>query len=73
MLIAMDGNNSAKRIPKRRAKEDGGALASREREDTREGGGDYFLSREEVDRWANEVMAPMVHAKVRRYFCSISL
>jgi hypothetical protein len=64
MLLAMDGNNSAKRIPRRKAADDGVTLQSNERIDTREGGGDYFLSREDVDKWAKEVLNTLVHAKV---------
>jgi hypothetical protein len=64
MLLAMDGNNSAKRIPKRKLKDDGVALVSSERTDTREGGGDYFLSREDVDKWAEEAVNAAVHAPV---------
>jgi hypothetical protein len=64
MLLAMDGNNSAKRIPRRKTRDDGVALQSCEQIDTREGGGDYFLSREAVDKWAEEVMNTLVHAKV---------
>jgi hypothetical protein len=66
MLVAMDGNNSAKRIPKRKTKDDGVTLMSTERIDTREGGGDYFLSREDVDKWAKEVENAAVHAPVSR-------
>jgi hypothetical protein len=69
MLLAMDGNNSAKRIPKRTTGDDGVMSVSHERTDTREGGGDYFLSREAVDMWAKEVLASAVHAKV----CSFCL
>jgi hypothetical protein len=64
MLLAMDGNNSAKRIPKRKTKEDGVTLVSSEWTDGREGGGDYFLSREDVDKWAKEVLGSTVHGKV---------
>jgi hypothetical protein len=66
MLIAMDGNNSAKRIPRRMTKDDGTTLLVAERIDTREGGGDYFLSRKNVDKWAEEVENTAVHAPVSR-------
>ncbi|THU97173.1 hypothetical protein K435DRAFT_663150 [Dendrothele bispora CBS 962.96] len=53
MMIAVDGNNSLKRLERRdRPTEEGGVLgSSRERMDLRVGGGDYFLSTEEVDKW----------------------
>ncbi|TFK59396.1 hypothetical protein BDN72DRAFT_780810, partial [Pluteus cervinus] len=48
MLITMDGNNSLKRVLRRDPK--GGE--SVERVDTRCVGGDYYLPRDDVDRWA---------------------
>jgi hypothetical protein len=62
MLLTMDGNNSAKRIPRRR-ENDEGATISIERLDERLGGEGYFLLREEIERWANEVTSS-VHSKV---------
>jgi hypothetical protein len=69
MLFAMDGNDSAKRIARRREDEEG--LQSSERLDSRVGGEEYFLSRDEVDRWAHEV-ASAAHAKVGS-FCYLAL
>ncbi|KAK6975041.1 hypothetical protein R3P38DRAFT_3335209 [Favolaschia claudopus] len=67
MLITMDGNNSLKRI----LRKDRGAVdeegiplrGNRERHDPRaeEAGGDYFLSRERVNRWAKERLAEEVN------------
>ncbi|KAK1220387.1 hypothetical protein PQX77_016845 [Marasmius sp. AFHP31] len=60
MLFTMDGNDSLKRVTRRgqgtdsEGNEGGGLGPSKEREDSRQGGGDYFLSREEVDRWARD-------------------
>lgn len=57
MLLTMDGNNSLKRLQRRHHSVDAegniikGGGASRERMDSREGGGTYFLSRAEVDEW----------------------
>lgn len=53
-LLTFDGNDSAKRIL-RRTKGDGedtGRVA--ERLDGRNGGGDYFLPRDAVNKWAKE-------------------
>ncbi|KAG6818274.1 hypothetical protein H0H93_006352 [Arthromyces matolae] len=57
MLVTMDGNDSLKRILRRKAggvDEDGEEEvgASKELKDDRDIGGDYYLSRERVDRWA---------------------
>ncbi|KAJ8092968.1 hypothetical protein PM082_011288 [Marasmius tenuissimus] len=50
-LAAMDGNDSLKRVERREQSEDGMPGRVKERPDDREGGGDYFLSVEEVDAW----------------------
>ncbi|KAG6835989.1 hypothetical protein H0H93_012471 [Arthromyces matolae] len=65
MLVTMDGNDSLKRILRRKAgvvDEDGEeeAGASRELKDDREIRGDYYLSRERVDRWAKERVQEML-------------
>ncbi|KAK7018516.1 hypothetical protein R3P38DRAFT_3320220 [Favolaschia claudopus] len=56
ILKTMDGNNSLKRVLRRRktdgSEEEPTLGPSVEREDPRDGGEDYFLSRERVDRWA---------------------
>ncbi|KAF7374152.1 hypothetical protein MSAN_00296900 [Mycena sanguinolenta] len=64
MLTTMDGNDSLKRVL-RRSKTDGSEDEptlgpSIEREDSRDGGDDYFLSREEVDRWAKDRVADIL-------------
>lgn len=56
MLVAQDGNDSLKRVDGRKeAGDDSKAEAmearSTNRFDPRQAGGDYFLSREEVDKW----------------------
>jgi hypothetical protein len=66
MLLTMDGNDSLKCILRRAPVDDpaeGGAEPdgpqvgeSRELPDSRKVGGDYFISREHVDRWAKDVL-----------------
>ena len=68
MLTTMDGNDSLKRVL-RRAKTDGSEDEptlgpSMEREDSRDGGEDYFLTREQVDRWAKKRVAEILPADV---------
>ncbi|KAJ8073036.1 hypothetical protein PM082_019904 [Marasmius tenuissimus] len=54
-LGAMDGNDSLKRVERRETTgENGGPGRLKEREDPREGGREYFLSREEVDWWERD-------------------
>ena len=57
-LLAMDGNNSLKRLATRGDRKDG---------DARDFESDYFLSREYVEQFANEVKAsnPKRHREVR--------
>ncbi|KAF7330728.1 hypothetical protein MSAN_02445400 [Mycena sanguinolenta] len=57
----MDGNDSLKQVL-RRSKMDGSEDEpmlgpSTEREDSQDGGDDYFLTREQVDRWAKDRVA----------------
>ncbi|KAF8181741.1 hypothetical protein K438DRAFT_2169043 [Mycena galopus ATCC 62051] len=64
ILVTMDGNDSLKRVL-RRAKTDGSEEEpllgpSKEREDSRDGGEDYFLTREEVDNWAKGRVADIL-------------
>ncbi|PPR06009.1 hypothetical protein CVT24_004721 [Panaeolus cyanescens] len=59
MLVTMDGNDSLKRIVRR--KDDGAGEAgevgeSSERPDAREVQGDYYLTQQEVDKWARDVV-----------------
>lgn len=66
ILVTMDGNDSLKRILRRdppAAPAEGEATPegpevgeSRERPDSRKVGGDYLISRENVDRWAKTVL-----------------
>ncbi|KAG6847569.1 hypothetical protein H0H93_007343 [Arthromyces matolae] len=65
MLVTMDGNDSLKRILRRKAggvDEDGEeeSGASKELRDDRDVRGDYYLSRERVDRWAKERLQEML-------------
>ncbi|KAJ6456535.1 hypothetical protein C8R45DRAFT_943719 [Mycena sanguinolenta] len=69
ILTTMDGNDSLKRVL-RRAKTDGSEDEptlgpSVEREDSRDGGEDYFLTREQVDRWAKERVAEILPADAK--------
>ena len=68
MLATMDGNNSLKRVLRRDIvipadvpdSSDGPTVgASKERPDSRKVGGDYYLSREQVDEWAKESLAKL--------------
>lgn len=68
MLITMDGNDSLKRILRREAPmfdENGQEepATSKELKDNHEVGGDYYLNRERVDRWAREVLEEMLPTK----------
>ncbi|KIK69852.1 hypothetical protein GYMLUDRAFT_150446 [Collybiopsis luxurians FD-317 M1] len=60
MMVAMDGNDSLRRVERKTEAgddstvESSGAGSVLEWYDPREGGGDYFLSRREVDNWAEE-------------------
>jgi KDZ transposase-like protein len=67
MLVTMDGNDSLKRILRRKpAPESGDELnvppvgESRELADSRKVGGGYYISRERVDRWAKEVLEDLL-------------
>ncbi|KAM6490953.1 hypothetical protein JOM56_001313 [Amanita muscaria] len=55
MLITMDGNNSLKRLRRDARNEDIGELHN-ERPDPRKAPGDYYLTREEVDKWMKDMM-----------------
>ena len=62
MLVTMDGNDSLKRILRRKpdtglSTEAEAVQPSNEREDSRTVGGDYYISRERVDRWSKEILA----------------
>jgi hypothetical protein len=52
----MDGNDSLKRIRTRFMDEDGVPGRSCEHADSRTVHGDFFLAREEVDKWADEAL-----------------
>lgn len=66
MLATWDGNNSLKRLAKNELVEnvdgtDTPALGkSKEFADTRVAGGDYYLTREEVDAWSKESIKAML-------------
>jgi hypothetical protein len=56
VLITMDGNNSLKRMRRDLKSEDKVDERGHERPDSRAAPGDYYLTREEVDKWAKGVM-----------------
>ena len=67
MLVTMDGNDSLKRILRRKPATELGEEGnvplvgeSRELADSRQVGGGYYLSRERVDRWAKEVVEELL-------------
>ena len=69
MLATMDGNDSLKRILRRtvdlpQADDDGDKTpnvgTSKERPDSRKVGGDYYLTRENVDKWAKESLVKLL-------------
>ncbi|KAJ7050772.1 hypothetical protein C8F01DRAFT_1000087 [Mycena amicta] len=63
MLVTMDGNDSLKRVLRREGvaeDSDRTVGASAEREDSRDGGDGYFLSREVVDRWARRQLGNLL-------------
>ena len=65
MLWAMDGNNSLSRLLRRSAtsQDDEATLGpSCERNDTRNLSGDMYISRDDVDKWAREVVAQVQSA-----------
>jgi hypothetical protein len=66
MIACMDGNDSLKRMARRENTIDddgnqvrGEASTSNERDDSRVGGGDYFLSQEEVNKWGKGALKDM--------------
>jgi hypothetical protein len=67
MLVTMDGNDSLKRILRRKPAPESGEEGdvplvgeSRELADSREVEGGYYLSREKVDRWAKDVVEELL-------------
>ncbi|KAJ3769675.1 hypothetical protein FB446DRAFT_648232 [Lentinula raphanica] len=56
LLATWDGNNSLKRLRRTERVDDDMPQLGKSKEgiDTRQAGGDYYLSREEVDRWSKE-------------------
>ncbi|KAJ6447724.1 hypothetical protein C8R45DRAFT_948397 [Mycena sanguinolenta] len=69
MLTTIDGNDSLKRVL-RRLKTDGSEDEptlgpSREWEDSQDGGEDYFLSQERVDKWAKDRVADILLCDVK--------
>jgi hypothetical protein len=59
MLLTYDGNDSAKRVHRKKHDDNAGPSSSTERWDGRDGGGDYWLARSKVDRWAKEQLQEM--------------
>ena len=56
MLITMDGNNSLKRMRRDVKSKNGMEEHNYEQPDSHATPGDYYLTREEVDRWKKGVM-----------------
>jgi hypothetical protein len=70
MLVALDGNDSLKRIlVKDKTVDENGAAHGRgkERDDPRtaDAGRNYLMTREDVDKWSKEVLATLVKPPVR--------
>lgn len=77
MLLAMDGNDSLKRILRkdRSFDEEGNATRGQsQRPDPRTAGagGTYWLDRDKVDRWAKEVIEGMVEVPVSVQWCGLA-
>ncbi|KAJ7890953.1 hypothetical protein B0H14DRAFT_3081615 [Mycena olivaceomarginata] len=72
MLFNMDGNDSLKRVLKRlktdRSEEEPTAEPSIERDDSRDGGEDYFLRWERVDRWVRSRVEEILPTDASRSF-----
>ncbi|KAF7334351.1 hypothetical protein MSAN_02380000 [Mycena sanguinolenta] len=69
MLVAMDGNDSLKRVLRKDSTFDDDGNPTRgksQRQDPREAdaGGSYFLKRDEVDKWAKEMIDGMVDVPI---------
>lgn len=62
LLFTMDGNDSLKRIHRREVDKEGNARASSEYADNRDVRGDFYLTREAVDAWANEAIHDVMAA-----------
>ncbi|KAJ3712392.1 hypothetical protein C8R42DRAFT_647550 [Lentinula raphanica] len=62
LLGTMDGNNSLKRLYRKDTVGEDSAEQSKERSDMRVGGGDYYLTREEVDEWSKAAIQEMVES-----------
>ncbi|KAJ3833253.1 hypothetical protein F5878DRAFT_654388 [Lentinula raphanica] len=64
LLATWDGNNSLKRLRRTERTDTIDDMPhlgkSKERTDTRQAGGDYYLSREEVDKWSKDLREPRV-------------
>jgi hypothetical protein len=70
MLIAMDGNESLRRVFRKESNPDGSldidesgrptAGASKERKDDRDAGEGYWIHRDKVDKWAKDKVASLL-------------
>lgn len=70
MLVALDGNDSLKRIlVKDKTVDENGTVHGRgkERDDPRtaDAGRNYLMTREDVDKWSKEVLATLVKPPVQ--------
>lgn len=72
MLFSMDGNDSLKRVLRRKAGigDDGAPGPSSERVDNRWGGSDYFITREEVDQWSKDELGDLLQVETETSPCS---
>lgn len=71
MLYTIDGNYSLKRVLRRQAsKDDGGVGPSSELPSNMKVPGDYYLSREYVDKWVDGVVQEMMGDEIDIVSCA---
>ncbi|KAF8515264.1 hypothetical protein BU17DRAFT_76911 [Hysterangium stoloniferum] len=67
LLFTMDGNDSLKRIQRRAMDEDGMPGCSSEHTDSRKVHDDFYLTREEVDKWAHKPLQDLMASNADRH------
>ncbi|KAF8507900.1 hypothetical protein BU17DRAFT_78031 [Hysterangium stoloniferum] len=67
LLFTMDGNDSLKRIRRRVMDEDGMPGSSSEHTDSRKVHDDFYLTREEVDKWAHKPLQNLMAFNADRH------
>ncbi|KAF8516427.1 hypothetical protein BU17DRAFT_76640 [Hysterangium stoloniferum] len=67
LLFTMDGNDSLKRIRRRVMDEDGMPGCSSEHTDSRKVHDDFYLTREEVDKWAHKPLQDLMASNADRH------